>query len=162
MLAAYNDLSKSRRAIRGRNKYLTSHVSQASILNRCQNINLNSRINKWKQTPTNRKQSGNKSQQVMPTYKFKTTFSRHLNKRRETIVLHYPLVWGATLCSSLFCSRRTGGGESDGKNFHPPIWVIFFIYISVDDKGAVLHVSSNWYLNIKKIKIFKCQQRSGR
>ena len=31
----------------------------------------------------------------MPTYKFKTTFSRHPNKRRETIVLHYPRFRGA-------------------------------------------------------------------
>lgn len=27
----------------------------------------------------------------MPTYKFKTTFSRHENKRCKTIALHYPI-----------------------------------------------------------------------
>lgn len=62
------------------------------------------RINKWKQTPTNHKQSGNKSQQAMPTYKFKTTFSRHLNKRRKTIVLHYPLFLRRRRRSVLFLS----------------------------------------------------------
>jgi hypothetical protein len=36
----------------------------------------------------------------------------------------------------------------------------FFIYISADDKGAVLDVSSNWYLNIKKIKIFNVNKEA--